>query len=61
MLVPGQNVACAHRIPNSEPVAINTLARVFQGSRPDVSLSNRVKAIRVLNEHLGPTNCTIHW
>ncbi|KAK8131100.1 hypothetical protein PG984_007538 [Apiospora sp. TS-2023a] len=61
MLVPGQNVACAHRIPNSEPVAINTLTRVFKASRPDVSLSKHVKAISVLNEHFGPTNCTIHW
>lgn len=61
MLVPGENVACAHRIPNSEPVAINTLTRVLRTSRPDVSLSHHVRAIRVLNEHSGPTNCTIHW
>ncbi|KAK8069973.1 hypothetical protein PG994_006589 [Apiospora phragmitis] len=61
MLVPGENVACAHRMPNSQPVAINTLARVFGGSRPDVSLSRHVKVVRVLSEHLGPTNCTIHW
>ncbi|KAK8044223.1 hypothetical protein PG993_004247 [Apiospora rasikravindrae] len=61
MLVPGENVACTHRLPNSSPVAINTLARVFGGSRPDVKLSRRVKAIRALSQHLGPTNCTIHW
>ncbi|KAK8085660.1 hypothetical protein PG997_006931 [Apiospora hydei] len=61
MLVPGENVACAHRLPNSSPVAINTVARVFGRSRPDVRLSRRVKVIRALSQHLGPTNCTIHW
>ncbi|KAK7943503.1 uncharacterized protein PG986_012616 [Apiospora aurea] len=61
MLVPGENVACAHRLPNSSPVAINTVARVLGRWRPDVRLSRRVRVIQALSQHLGPTNCTIHW
>ncbi|KAK8117223.1 uncharacterized protein PG998_005504 [Apiospora kogelbergensis] len=61
MLVPGQNVACAHRMPNSEPVSLNVLARVFSWGRPDVSLSSHIKAIKAPIRRRGPTNCSLHW
>lgn len=64
MLLPGQNATCVHRMPNSEPVSVNTSARVFNWGRPkpNVSLSSHVKAIQVPKGHRrGPTNCTIHW
>ncbi|KAK8879711.1 conidiation-specific protein [Apiospora arundinis] len=61
MIVPGQNVACVHRMPNSEPVVLNTLARVLNWRKPDVSLSSHVTAIRVPPKRRGPTNCSIHW